>query len=173
MGWVRQGGIWYDDGEHSDKQIGKASSTRLVNSDLPGCRLTIYAYAAAEEYQYPQEAPVCTHTEPEGWVCKNDWPSLHNGKGPTACHCWVQDMPEHVACSHDLSTLHIETLMDYQRDNRNPATSEFFDPNYEELRYGRLSSQYLGRDIKAAEMYAAHWIRNLPPFTITWDGKNL
>lgn len=50
MGWVQSGTIWPDDGEPGgDEQIGKAASVRFVNPDLPGRRVTVYAYAHAPE----------------------------------------------------------------------------------------------------------------------------
>jgi len=49
MAWVQCGTVWDDDGEHSDEQVGKAASVRFVNPDLPGRRVTVYAYPHAPE----------------------------------------------------------------------------------------------------------------------------
>jgi hypothetical protein len=49
MGWTQHGEIWEDDGEHGDEQVGKAASVRFVNPDLPGRRVTVYAYPHAPE----------------------------------------------------------------------------------------------------------------------------
>lgn len=49
MGWQQHGVIWEDDGEHGDEQVGKAASVRFVNPDLPGRRVTVYAYPHAPE----------------------------------------------------------------------------------------------------------------------------
>jgi len=172
MGWVRQGEVWYDDGQHTDEQLGAATSARFVNPDLPRCRVTLYAYPVAKELT-AAATPVCTHSEPEGWVCRNNWPDLHTGKGPTRCSCWLQDMPDHLACSWDLDTLGIETLTDYQRDDRSPESSEFFEPSFEELRYRRLETGDFKKDVQAAEMAARIYIEKLfSPELIDWDGKD-
>ena len=172
MGWIRQGEVWYDDGQHSDEQIGKATSVRFVDSDLPHCRVTLYAFPTAKELA-ADELPVCTHVEPEGWVCRNNWPFLHTGKGPTRCVCWVNEMAEHLACSWDLGMLGVETLIDYQRDDRAPETSEFFDPNFEMLRYQRLTTGDFKRDVIAAELAARAYAEKLfDPALIAWDGKD-
>ena len=172
MGWVRQGEVWYDDGQHSDEQLGAATSVRFVNPELPHCRVTLYAYPVARELA-EGNVPVCTHTEPEGWVCRNDWPDMHNGKGPTRCVCWLQDMPDHLGCSWDLDTLGIETLTDYQRDDREPETSEFFEPNFEELRYRRLETDSFQRSVPAAELGARIYIERLfLAELIRWDGTD-
>lgn len=172
MGWVRQGEVWYDDGQHTDEQVGAATSVRLVNPDLPNCRVTVYAYAMAKELT-ADAVPVCTHTEPEGWVCVNNWPDLHTGKGQTRCVCWLQDMPDHLACSWDLSTLGVEILVDCQRDDREPEASNFFDPTFESLRYNRLETGDFKKDAEAAEMAARMYIENLfMPEHIDWDGKD-
>jgi hypothetical protein len=50
MAWIQHGEIWPDDGNPgADEQLGKAASVRFVNPDLPGCRVTVYAYPHAPE----------------------------------------------------------------------------------------------------------------------------
>lgn len=49
MSWEMHGTVWDDDGQHGDEQVGKAASVRFVNPELPGCRVTVYAYPHAPE----------------------------------------------------------------------------------------------------------------------------
>lgn len=50
MGWQQDGQIWDDAGDPGDvMQVGKAASAQFMNPDLPGRRVTVYAYPYASE----------------------------------------------------------------------------------------------------------------------------
>lgn len=68
MGWVQQGRVMDDDGQHSEEQVGNAASVRFVHTDMPGRLVTVYAYPVgvvtpSENGDQVECAGIDTHTE--------------------------------------------------------------------------------------------------------------
>ena len=146
MGWVRDGEIMEDDGQHGDDQVDKAASVRFVNPDLPHARVTIYAYAEAPE----RIAYGCDHNPGE-----NGYPE------------------EHVGCSWDLDNLRVMASIWFEIDESRWLDDA--DPDWSDIRYEMLDTRPYSPDVagvKSATSDALSWIKSYDPNKlIGWDGE--
>lgn len=143
MGWQQHGVIWEDDGEHGDEQAGKAASVRFVNPDLPGRRVTVYAYPHA-----PEKSIVTK----EGTI--------------ETFHGFEHDMDNFGIESQVWFEIDEDASGD--ADNWDPTWSEI---KYKSLDT-RLYSGPAEKMIAEAEKDALAWIRSFNPNrNIHWDGE--
>lgn len=153
-----------------DTQVGEAYEARFVNPDFPRCIVAVTVFVSAPELAL-WDQPGCTHEEPSGWKCRHGWDDLHK-TGYGRCVCWVP--PEHLACSHDMDSLGLETYTEYgiTREGMPKEESPWDDPEWEERSpYGSLDTAPFNRDVAAANRAAQWWLENFDPAHITWDGE--
>jgi hypothetical protein len=142
MGWIQHGEIWADDGQHTDEQVGKAASVRFVNPELPGCRVTVYAYPSA-----PEKAVVTKDGTIETF------------------HGFTHDMD-----GFKIETqvwFEIDEDAPGDADEWNPTFSGIQYAAIETGSYSGTAEEM----IAAAEEDALAWVRAYRPARIKWDGK--
>jgi hypothetical protein len=156
--WIMdETGIMDDDGQPGgDRQIGKSPSVRYRLAANALAQVTVYAYPDAPEHHVDG---MCTH---EPVVLEH----LGSGVGR-----YAPMTPEHLACTHDLSAISVDTLTvaelfasEEDRENGNPE--------WEHLETGTLdTSPAATHTVEAAEAAALAWIKALDPERdLSWTG---
>lgn len=163
MGWIQHGEIAEDDGDvGGDMQIGPARSVRFVDPGLPGCLITVYVYAVAQELSLDDQ-PECMHPA----EIEEDF-----GDGTAR---YKPSPPEHLACSYDMGNVDLQMQTEFMicRDVDDPGSTE----EWSEYQYDYVDDRppYTGTipEILAAANAAA--LQEVQTFDadkyITWDGK--
>lgn len=156
-----------------DVQVGGAWEARFVNPDFPRCMVVVTVFVSAPELAITDQ-PECTHSEPEGWKCRNGWDDLHtedNGSG-TRCVCWIPS--EHLSCSYAMDSIGLETYTEFviTREDMREDESPWDHPEWEERTgYEDIDTGPFNRDVKAANVAAYRWLKTFDPAHIVWDGK--
>jgi hypothetical protein len=158
MGWVQHGEIWENDGEHGDDQVGNAASIRFINPELPGRRVTVYAYAQAPEIV----AGSCDHK-----------PVKLESLGSNVAR-FAPMPPEHVACSWDLTSLGIQSEFWFEFDENATGDADDWDPTFSAIKYEPVDSRPYksnAQGVEDATKDALFWIRNYAPSHLAWSGR--